>query len=335
MQTVVSQTERVVSHVFSALSQPAFRRITCVVVTLMSGFVLLSGNFATRKAESRNVVTVRAAGRGKPFFNFLDGRQMPLTFRGESNTAKALQSGNGTPRSLVSADLDGNGTPDVVTGYANGGTGVITIQHGNPDAFAPADDSVFVRVQQGYDPPSLLPDAEVYPVQAPADFVVVGNFNHSLVKDILFAAKGGGLYLMTGDGQGGFGPPEQISLPGPVTALAAGEFRAADGFADVAVGVTAPGGDALLVFDGAEGLSSPLVQYPLAGPASGIEFGGLDDDPFQDIAVAAGSEIDVVHGWGRKESVAQTGRVERIDLKSNVRGLAVGEFTWDRNGRSD
>ena len=335
MQTVVSQTERVVSHVFSALSQPAFRRITCVVVTLMSGFVLLSGNFATRKAESRNVVTVRAAGRGKPFFNFLDGRQMPLTFRGESNTAKALQSGNGTPRSLVSADLDGNGTPDVVTGYANGGTGVITIQHGNPDAFAPADDSVFVRVQQGYDPPSLLPDAEVYPVQAPADFVVVGNFNHSLVKDILFAAKGGGLYLMTGDGQGGFGPPEQISLPGPVTALAAGEFRAADGFADVAVGVTAPGGDALLVFDGAEGLSSPLVQYPLAGPASGIEFGGLDDDPFQDIAVAAGSEIDVVHGWGRKESVAQTGRVERIDLKSNVRGLAVGEFTWDRNGRSE
>jgi Big-like domain-containing protein len=335
MQTVISRTEKVVSHVVSALSRPACRRLTCVVVTLVSGFVLLSGNFATRKAESRNLVTVRAAGRGKPFFNFADGRQMPLTFRGESNSAKALQSGNGIPRSLTSADLDGNGTPDVVIGYANGGTGVITIQHGNPDAFAPPDDSVFARVQQGYDPDSLLPDAEVYPVQAPADFVVVGNFNHSSVKDILFAAKGGGLYLMTGDGKGGFGAAEQISLPGPVTALAAGEFRAADGFGDVAVGVTGPGGDTLLVFDGADGLSSPLVQYPLTGPATGIEFGGLDDDPFQDIAVAAGNEIDVVHGWGRKESVAPNGRLERINLSSNVRGLALGEFTWDRDGRSE
>ncbi len=335
MQNVISRTENVLSHIVSALSRPAFRRVTCVVVTLVSGFVFLSGNFATRRAESRNVVTVRAAGRGKPFFNFEDGRQMPVTFRGESNTARALQSGKGTPRSLASADLDGNGTPDLIVGYANGGTGTITIQHGNPDAFAPTDESVFARIQQGYDPQSLLPDAEVYPVPGPADFVVVGNFSHSSIKDILFATKGGGLYLMAGDGKGGFGPPEQISLPGSVTALAAGEFRAADGFADVAVGVSEPGGDAVLVFDGAQGLSNPLVEYPLAGPATGIEFGGLDDDPFQDIAVAAGNEIDIVHGWGRKESVATNGRVERINLQSNVRGLALGEFTWDRDGRSE
>ena len=64
MQTVVSRTEKVMSHVISALSRPACRRLTCVVVTLVSGFILLSGNLATRKAESRNLVTVRAAGRG-------------------------------------------------------------------------------------------------------------------------------------------------------------------------------------------------------------------------------------------------------------------------------
>src|ERR1041384_1966231 len=168
MQTVISRPERVKSHVFSALSRPAFRRVTCVVLTLISGFVLLSGNLVTRKAESRNVVTVRAAGRGKPFFNFQDGRQLPVNFRGESNTAKALQSGKGTPRALTSADLDGNGTPDLVVGYMNGGTGTITVQRGNPDAFAPTDESVFARIQQGYDPQSLLPEADVYPVQSPA-----------------------------------------------------------------------------------------------------------------------------------------------------------------------
>jgi len=334
MQTAMSRTEKALSHIVSAFSRPSFRRATCVVVTLVSGFVLLSGNLATRRAESRSVVTVRAAGRGKPFFNFQDGRQMPVRFGGESHAARALQSGKGTPRSLASADLDGNGTPDLIVGYVNGGTGTITIQHGNPDAFAPTDESVFARIQQGYDPQSLLPEADVYPVQAPVDFVVVGNFSHGS-KDILFATEGGGLYLMAGDGKGGFGVPEQISLPGPVSALAAGEFRAADGFGDVAVAVTGPSGDTLLVFDGAEGLSNPLAQYPLAGPASGIEFGGLDEDPFQDIAVAAGNGIDVVHGWGRKESVTSTGRLERISLKSGLRGLALGEFTWDRDGRTE
>jgi predicted outer membrane repeat protein len=187
---------------------------------------------------------------------------------------------------------------------------------------------------KGYNPDSLLPQAEVYPVPVPADFLIIGNFAHRSGKDILFAAKGGALYLMPGDASGGYGVPEQITLPGSVTALAVGEFRAADGFTDVAVGITGPRGEALLVFDGMDGFSEPLVQYQLDEAASGIEFGGLDDDPFLDVAVAAGSELLVVHGWGRKESSAPA-RVERIKFGSKLRGLAVGEYTWDRQGRSE
>ena len=70
-------------------------------------------------------------------------------------------------------------------------------------------------------------------------------------------------------------------------------------------------------------------------PASAIEFGGLDDDPFTDVAVAAGSEVLVVHGWGRKEQVAAESRVERVNVGPGVRGLALGQFTWDRQGRSE
>ncbi len=285
-------------------------------------------------ASAAAPVTVQAAGRGKPFFNFADGRQMAHVFRVQNDASRALQSGRATPRALASADLDGNGTPDLVVGYDIGGTGIIAIQRGNPDAFAPTDDSVFVRLQQGYNPASLLPDTEVYQVPVPADFVAVGNFNRGSAKDILIGAKGGALYLMAGNGNG-FGIPELITLPGPVTALAAGEFRAADGMTDVAVGVTSPGGDALLIFDGAEGFSNPIAQFPLAGPASGIEFGGLDDDPFRDVAIAARNEIDIVHGWGRKSSVALSTRLQRIEIGSNLRGLALGEFTWDRDGRTE
>jgi hypothetical protein len=151
-------------------------------------------------------------------------------------------------------------------------------------------------MQEGYNPDSFLPDAAVYQLPVSPDFLVTGTFTPDSEKDVLFAAKGGALYLMAGDGSGRLGAPQQINLPGPVTALAAGEFRAADGLTDVAVGVSGPGGESLLIFDAAEGLSNALVQYQLSEPASAIEIGSLDDDPFMDVAVATGSELLIVHG---------------------------------------
>jgi|GEM_PF-2237934 len=280
-------------------------------------------------------ITLHAAGRGRPFLNLQDGREMSVNYRGEQGAVAALQNGAAQARALASADFDRNGTPDVVAGFAFNGAGMITFQRGNPEAFAPADDSVFVRMQQGYNPDSLLPGADVYAVPVSPDFLVTGNFTHDSEKDVLFAAKGGALYLMAGDGSGRLNAPQQIDLPGPVTALGAGEFRAADGFTDVAVGVSGPGGESLLIFDGADGLSDVLAQYQLSEPASGIELGGLDDDPFMDVAVAAGGELLIVHGWGRKEQVTGVSREERINVGAAVRGLALGEFEWDREGRSE
>jgi len=78
-----------------------------------------------------------------------------------------------------------------------------------------------------------------------------------------------------------------------------------------------------------------LAQYPLSAPPSAIELGMLDDDPFMDVAVAAGNEVAVVHGWGRKEQVSVASREERIPVSSGLRGLALGEFSWDRQGRTE
>jgi hypothetical protein len=196
---------------------------------------------------AKEAVTVHAAGRGKPFLNLQDGREMTVTYRGDQAAAAALQSGAAQARALAAGDLDSNGTQDVVVGYsALNGEGIITVQRGNPDAFAPTEDSVFVRMQQGYNPPSLLQDKAVYRVPVEVDFVAAGNFTNSSKKDVVFAAKGGGLYLMEGNGAGGLGEPRQIDLPGSVTALAAGEFRAADGFTDLAVGVSDASGESVL-----------------------------------------------------------------------------------------
>src|SRR5262245_15292253 len=316
------------------------RRVVSVSGILLVGLILgslfIAMHEATNTVKSKGIVTVQAAGRGKPFLNLQDGREMSVTYRGDEAVVVALKSGAAQALALAGGDFDGNGTPDVVAGYGFNGAGIITLQRGNPDAFAPADDSVFVRMQQGYNPDSLLPDADVYQVPASPDFLVTGNFTNDTEKDVVFAAKGGGLYLMKGDGAGRFGDPQQIGLGGAVTALAAGEFRSADGFTDLAVGVSEPGVDALVIFDdGVDGFSKELVHYQLSAPASAIEFGGLDDDPFQDVAVAAGSEVLIVHGWGRKEQVATESRVERVDVGPGVRGLAIGEFTWDRQARSE
>ncbi|HEX7332295.1 MAG TPA: hypothetical protein VF290_12405, partial [Pyrinomonadaceae bacterium] len=295
-----------------------------------------SENPVTRTRRAREQVTVQAAGRGKPFLNLQDGRGMTVTYKGDQAAVAALQSGAAQARALSSADFDRNGTPDVIAAYAYNGAGIITLQRGNPDAFAPTNDSVFVRMQQGYNPPSLLEGAEVYSIPVAPDFLATGNFTNGSGKDVVFAAKGGALYLMQGNGAGRFGEPRQIELPGPVTALAAGEFRAADGVTDLAIGVNAPGGPALMIFDdGVNGFTDAVAEYQLAAPASAIEFGALDDDPFTDVAVAAGSDLLVVHGWGRKEQVAAASRVERVNVGPGLRGLALGHFTWDRQGRSE
>jgi len=280
-------------------------------------------------------VSVQAAGRGWPSLNLRDGYRTSVNYRGDSAYVAMLNTGVARSLALASADFDHNGTPDIVAAYAVGNVGMITVQRGNPDAFAPTDESVFERLQQGYEPDSLLPSADVYPVPVRPDFLVAGDFTPDSAKDILIAAKGGGLYLLKGDGTGKFEAQREIPLPGTVTTLAAGEFRAADGFTDIAVGVTMPGGDALLVFDdAAQGSTDPVVALPLTAPATAVEFGSLDDDPFLDVAVASGSEVLVVHGWGSTEQVDPASRVEHIAAGSSVRGLAIGEFAWNRAGRS-
>ena len=131
---------------------------------------------------------------------------------------------------------------------------------------------------------------------------------------------------------GRLGEPQGIELPGTVTALGVGEFRAADGFTDIAVGVSAPDGESLIIFDGAEGPENALVRYPMAEPVSAIELGDLDDDPFQDVAVASAGEILVVHGWGRRQGVDPASRIERISLGVHAHDIAIGSFLWNRAG---
>ncbi|HEV8589686.1 MAG TPA: hypothetical protein VGQ72_12475 [Pyrinomonadaceae bacterium] len=335
MLRVIARTTTTRFRFTSSMNTRMFRYATCAGVALLALVTLLALNVGTRKAESRSLVTVSAADRARPYFNFQDGRAVSVDYRGQDLAVQDLRSGEAQPRAIASADMDGNATPDVVVGYAAGGKGIVTIQRGSPEAFAPLDDSVFARMQQGYNPAALLPEAESYQVPEPADFIAAGDFNHDNRKDVLVATRGGGMYLLSGDGHGGLSDAEKIDLPGTVTTLATGEFRAADGSPEVVVGVRGAGPQ-LLIYDGAEGgvTAKPMEMF-LRNDATAVQFGRADTDPFMDVFVAAGSGIEIVHGWGRKFSPTLESQREHVSASSVVQGLTVGHFVWERERRQE
>ena len=77
------------------------------------------------------------------------------------------------------------------------------------------------------------------------------------------------------------------------------------------------------------------MRFSLAGSATGLKFGSLDPDPYMDLAVAAGGRLSIVHGWGRKDSPALGSRVERLRAAAGVRGISIGYFMRDRDGRNE
>lgn len=291
----------------------------------------------TVTVKSREVTVVRAEARGKGIYNFRDGREVAVEYRGSERGVTALRSGKAKPSAVGVADLDDNGTPDLVAGYVANGIGLVTVQRGNPEAYAPTDESVYPRIQAGYNPDPLLPSADVYEAPIAIEHLVVGNFDGNSQKDVLVASANGGLYLLKGDGRGYLGSPEQLAVSGTITALAAGEFAALDGRTDVAVGVIGANGPAVLLFAASDGdkFSGPSSEIPLSAPATAIAFGALDDDPLVDLAVAAGGEITIVHGTGRKAPTPLAARIERISVSYKAVGVAIGHFVWDRSGREE
>ena len=91
----------------------------------------------SRPEMLRGPVTVRAAGRGNPFINFADGREIPALFNGPDRALTALESRNASPLSLASADFDEDGVPDLVCGFGQEDAGIFTIHRGNVDAIYP------------------------------------------------------------------------------------------------------------------------------------------------------------------------------------------------------
>ncbi len=283
--------------------------------------------------------TVHAEGRTTPRINLADGREVLTAYAGDREAQRLLQQNLVQPLAMASSDLDEDGVPDLVSGYAAPNGGMLTLHLGNVDAIYPKSPEAQQRKARAefIDQPFLSP-ARAFETPRPDDFIGCGDFDADGHWDVVTAARqDNALYLLPGDGHGNFAAARRIELPGRVTALATGEVNRADGLTDVVVGIVAANGPKALVFESPEGaLRGKAEEFDLPAEGTAIAIGNLDEEYTMDIVVTAGSELVVIYGRDHKLSLDEQRQGEvpeaRISQRSfpfALKGMAIGDFKGD------
>jgi hypothetical protein len=289
---------------------------------LAIGFTGLSGPGSMSGVSAQtNEPAPRSAQPAVRAINSRTAHRLQTRYVGDDGARQLLEAKQANPLALAAADFDEDGVPDLVSGYAAGGAGVITLHRGNIDAIFPNTPDAKRRKATGrFSDSPFLPVARAFAAPAAPDFLHTGDFDADGHSDVLAAAQRGGALLLRGDGKGGLNPAEHIELPGAVTAVAVGDMNRHDGLPDVVFGIARPEGPQVLLFAGRKGaLKSAPEAFDLPSNATSLALGDLDDDHFPDLAVAAESELLVIHGRGKRSQTEIP--VEKRSLPFGARAL--------------
>ena len=295
---------------------------------------------ASQVDQSQATITVHAAKRGNPRMNLQDGRSVAANYKDATTHAASTSLRGARPLSLALGDLNVDGFPDLVAGYASANGSFVTLRLGNQEAFGPTKPETIEAIKNGQFHDSFLPDVAVLPVPEAPDFLAVGDFDRDGRLDILTATRGNDtMYIALGD-EGGFSAPQSLHLPGAVTAMVTG--RTDNALSEVAVGISSYAGSQVLVYAAKQSvLIDTPVTYSLPETATAIALGQLDDSSPMDLAVAAGNEVLILHDAGQpapdqKSAAAfHQSQIEHIGLASAVIAVAVGDFISDRQSRTE
>jgi FG-GAP-like repeat len=294
-------------------------------------------------------VTAHAAGRANPWVSLRDGQAAAVQYLGPPELLEPLNGNQSRPLSIASVDLDEDGVPDIVAGYAGIKDNLIAVQRGDVDSIFPNTRDAIAhsaRLRESADPSSSKIDspspffvqAKVFSVQRAPHFLIAGDFDGDGHNDVITADEGSAaLRLLPGDGHGNFTTAHSIELPGTVTALIAADVNRMDGLADISVAVKSGGNAKLLVNEGSSGASKASPEaINLAVECNSIATGQLDDRFPIDIAAAAGNEVLIVHGRDRKHASIDGKKLDllppvitRIPVSVPIVSLAVDDFGGD------
>jgi Abnormal spindle-like microcephaly-assoc'd, ASPM-SPD-2-Hydin len=300
---------------------PRLNRPLCLALLAVTGVLVLSYFPLSRIRAANSGATVMPSA-GKPLVNLKSAENLKVTYAGASDAVADLLTGKANPTALASADFDADGALDVVAGYSTKNGGALVLLRGNPDAYAPKDTTLYQKAMQGKVPATFLAKARVFSLPESPDLIVTGDFNRDGYKDVLVGAHGSSLYLLAGDGRGNLLAPQLVPLAGQVMALAA------TGDGHVAVSLDGANGSQLVILaPSAEGLTAGAT-YTLPDRGDSVAWGSLGGGA--DIAVGAGSKIVVIYG-----ALSANPQTETVSVPFQVQALTLGDFIWDRDGRTE
>lgn len=287
----------------------------------IAGLLFLS-HLALARIRAANVGATIRPSASKPLVNLKNPQNLKVTFVGPADAVAALQRGNATPTALASADFNADGAPDVVAGYSTRNGGLLVVYRGNPDAFTPKDTSLYKKAMEGNVASTFMAKAGVFKVPVSPDLIVTGDFNRDANKDVLVAARGGALYLLASDGHGNLLAAQVVALNGEVMAMAV----TPDGH--VAVSTDGRNGPQLQILEpSAKGLIAG-ASFPLLARGDSVVWRNLGGGA--DLAVGPDANVEIIY-----DALSKEPQTETVSVPFQVRALALGDFIWDRDGRTE
>ncbi len=313
-------------------------RPTCALPVAAAVLILLAGPGICGTARAATLTPSPPAGA----WLLLDPAVAAVEIAHGSGGSAAGAEESLEPLALTTADLDADGVPDLVAAYGvPGGGGRLVVWRGNVDSLFPNTPEARARRQAGTftDGPFLGP-ASFFDLPARPDFAGAGDFDGDGHLDVVVAERGGDrLWLLPGDGSGGFAEARAVDALGAVTALEVGEVNRRDGLADVVVGVETTHGPRVLVFEGPEGALRREPEVIVApGHVTDLAIGRLDGDGYRDVAAAAGVDLLLIRGRDRRLSLDREMRdqvasaeVDRRAMPFELAAVEAGDFSGDHH----
>jgi hypothetical protein len=161
--------------------------------------------------------------------------------------------------------------------------------------------------------------------------VAVGDFNQDTFQDLAIANDytGGSVYLLLGDGEGGFAPGTPVPTGDSPRSVAVGDFNQ-DGFQDLATANEGSDNVSVLLGDGAGAFATaPGSPYSAGDGPESLAVGDFNQDGFQDLATAdiLSDDLSVLLGNGAGGFAPALG--SPYPAGNAPKSVAVGDFNQD------